>query len=212
MKTLGIIAILLLSIMGLLQINQAAGGVAGVFVVEGADEISDRSITASSPLINLVNDLSPRFVIEFANEIRFRRVNAVPAALQTQIKSVEDRPAIEFANALTYRPISYPKVLLNDTTPPAVIRISKTNANLFIVTNEFTTMIFQYGTTSGNYPSQLTADLFANQHVIPLSTFTAGQTVYYQVYLTDRSGNPSLSGEYQLLPTQTLFLPWLERR
>jgi len=211
MKTLPIIPILLLSIVGLLRINQASGAAAGEFVVEGADAMNDLSMTASSPLINLVNDLSPRFVIEFANQVHFRSVNAVPAVLQTQINSVEERPEIEFANALTYRPISYPAALINDTTPPSVIQISKTTANLYIVSNEYTTMVFQYGTTSGNYPFQLIDNLFAIQHWIPLSSLPAGQTVYYRVYLTDRSGNQSISGEYQLLPTRTIFLPLLKR-
>lgn len=186
-------------------------GTAGVIVLSNADGSNTFSMTSSSQLNALINQVASRIKVEMANALQYHPITAPPVALSGQITALANRIKIEFANDIRYHTIAYPKALIGDTTNPFIVQTSTSNAYLYITANELTTMEFQYGFTTGSYPNRVNAALYETTHAIPFSMFPKGQIVYYRVLLVDRSGNQSLSKEYVFTPPAQIFLPFVKK-
>lgn len=208
-RTLWIIGVLVLSVL-VLGFNLAQG-MAGTIVLTNADGSNTFTMTSSSPLNILINQVASRIKVTMANGLRYHAISAPPAEFSDRFNAVASRIKIQFANAIRYNPITYPKDLIGDTTNPFVTQTGTSGAYLYITANEFTTMVFQYGFSSGSYPAEVADALFAKSHALPLSLFPTGQRVYYRVRLVDRSGNLSLSREYVLVPPTKQYIPFLKR-
>lgn len=193
----------------LLGFNLVQG--AGTIVLTNADESKYFTVTSSSSLNALVNQVASRIKVAMANELHYQSITVAPAEFIGLFNAVVNRIKIQFANGIRYYSIAYPKDLVGDTTNPFVVQTSLSSAYLYITTNELTTMVFQYGFTPGSYPDEVNDVLFATTHSVPLNLFLAGQRVYYRVLLVDRSGNQSLSEEYDFVTPMKLYLPFIRR-
>jgi fibronectin type 3 domain-containing protein len=106
---------------------------------------------------------------------------------------------------------NYPLTLVNDKAPPQIDTVSVQPAgggdlSLTIVTNEYTRCSLAYGAASGNYTQTRQDNLFRYTHQFILTGLAPGQTYYYQVTSTDRSGNVSISPEASVSALTPLYL------
>lgn len=187
----------------------------GGFIINNADDLVTLDMVASTELNVLIANVAPRMIVEFANALREYDIVAVPSTLQTLLDQVEPRMVIEFANANRFYALDYPVDLIGDTAAPQVSGVSATssggNATVRWTTNEYTTSVLEYGTQSGNYPNSVVDGYFRTAHAITLSCATPGQTYYFRLHNTDRSGNSAQSGEYSFTCTQSVYLPVIVR-
>lgn len=80
-------------------------GQTSLFVITGADATNTIGMSNSSTLLSLVNNLLPRFVIEYANAKKTIPLAPVPSGLNAQIQQVLPRFVIEYANAKKVYPL-----------------------------------------------------------------------------------------------------------
>ena len=107
-----------------------ASGQSG-FIIENADATNAISFTSSAELDTLINQIAPRFVVEFANANQHYTLTAIPTALNDLLTTLQPRFVIEFARANKYyalTPIpSQLDTLLGQITPRFMLEFAKAN-------------------------------------------------------------------------------------
>jgi hypothetical protein len=180
------------------------------FTISGADAVVYVDTLGSSTLTGLIANVVDRFVVQFANEVKYVSMSPAPGNFLTLLGQVQDRVVIQFANANSYYPFLYPAAMIADTSPPQISRLSaSSNGSISWETDEYTTSELHYGTQPGNYPHTQTSPLYDRVHQFQLAGLIVGQTYYYKVICTDRSGNSTTSSEmsFTLQPVLHLYLP-----
>jgi hypothetical protein len=109
------------------------GWTADGIIVNNADDTLTLEIGSDQTLIGLVNQVAPRFVIEYANANKFYGLTDVPSDLRILFGKISPRFVIEYANAnkfynLTVAP-SELITLLGQVAPRFVLQYA--NANKF---------------------------------------------------------------------------------
>jgi hypothetical protein len=208
----------LLLLFVLLAIVVPARGQPSNFTIENADDSNILSVAASSELNTLIANVEPRFVVQHANANLYYAFGSMPSELLNLIGEVNDRCVIQYANENKYYSVTYPLELINDTTPPKISDVAaKTESSgdetITWNTDEFTTSTVEYGSQPGTYSQSVTDELFNKQHEIVLSGLTVGESYYYRITDTDRSGNSTRSSEYSFTVTVTsyVYLPAIMR-
>ncbi len=88
-----------------------------------------------------------------------------------------------------------------DTTPPIISSVASsafvTSAVMTWATDEPSTSIIEYGTTSG-YGSVSTSTVFTTAHSMAIAGLTANTTYHFRVASSDASGNVATSTDYTL--------------
>jgi|GEM_PF-803603 len=69
------------------------------FIIENADATNTLSFTASTELDTLINQIAPRFVVEFAHANRHYTLTAIPATLNDLLVTLQPRFVMQFAHA-----------------------------------------------------------------------------------------------------------------
>lgn len=193
--------------------------------IDGADEVSTVAVSPSQGLTNSLAVVGPRFVLQYANQLRYIELATVPASLQTLLAQVSDRFVLQYANANRLLRLSYPLALINDHALPVISALvasaSSTGiATITWTTDEFATGSVSYGTQPGVYTATVSDPLYAKGHMLTLPGLTLGVTYYYQVTSTDLSGNSAVSSEYSFTaqtPTPTpeqgpVYVPLVRKR
>ena len=204
-KRIAIIAVLIL--IGLLFVGPVFGKTNDSIVLGEADESNTFSITASQTLIDLISNIGTRFVLEFADAKQDFSMTTPASELFSLINQIEDRFVIEFADKANFIPISYPKSIINDTTPPIISNIVAQPSDIITwTTDEYATSTVIYGINTVGDIGEVSDPLFTKQHEIPLPGLTPGVTYIYQVRSTDRSGNTRTSSVQSYTPQETIFI------
>ncbi len=89
---------------------------------------------------------------------------------------------------------------VQDTTPPVISNvqassITDTSAMITWATNEPSSSVVNYGTSSGYYPSTATGAGGVTSHSVQLSGLSSGTAYFYRVTSADTSGNSAQSAE-----------------
>jgi hypothetical protein len=74
-------------------------GQSGSFTIENADATNTLDVTSSSELETLIDQVAPRFVMEFANANQVYTLTSLPIALDDLLETIQPRFVMEFANA-----------------------------------------------------------------------------------------------------------------
>ncbi|RLI99161.1 MAG: hypothetical protein DRP08_07515, partial [Candidatus Aenigmatarchaeota archaeon] len=87
-----------------------------------------------------------------------------------------------------------------DTTPPVISDIqtsyiTSNSATITWTTDEPSTSLVKYGTTSGSYPYSQEDTSYTTSHSITLTNLQANTTYYFVVNSTDKAGNSAQSSE-----------------
>jgi hypothetical protein len=133
MRRLQIILHLLLVILAF-GILQPVRGQSGGFTIENADDTNTLSFISSSTLETLIDQVTPRFVMEFANANKVYTLTPIPTALEDLLDAMEPRFVMEFANAnkvydLTPIPAQF-NTLLEQVAPRFVLEYANANRDL----------------------------------------------------------------------------------
>lgn len=184
------------------------------FIISNADAVVYLSTSPSAELNALISDVSPRFIVEYANGIKYYGMTPISVELQTLVEQVADRFVIQYANANRFYSLTYPLELIGDNIPPQISNLSaKSNGAVQWNTDEYTTCEVRYGTQSGIYPYMISDPLFYKLHQIMLTSLTPGTTYYYKVSCTDRSGNTTESTEQSFVASLAIYfyIPLVKR-
>ncbi len=157
-----------------------------------------------------------RVGMQYSDRARHLNLTAVPAALETQLNNVAARLAFQYPDSNRQIALDYPVALIGDTTPPTIesppeASFGATTAVVTWTTNEFTTYVFRHGASSGVYTEELSSTQFNNTHQAIMTGLSASETYYYQITITDLSGNQTTSQEYELEGEYYIYLPMIIR-
>ncbi len=208
------IAALLLS--ALLLLPTTARGQPTGFIITNADATSYVTTTASSQLNTLIGNVAPRFVVQYANGIRYYSIPPISSTLTSLMAQVGNRFVIQYANANRFYGFTYPAAMIGDTTPPLIatspmVSFGPSSATISWFTNEYATTLFRYGTQSGAYTKTMTDTLYFKLHEFTLTGLTPGRRYFYRVQHADRSGNVMQSQEYNFVAKSFVFLPLVKK-
>jgi len=133
MKRLHIILPLLLAILAF-GILQPVRGQGSGFIIENADATNTLSFTSSSELETLIDQVAPRFVMEFANANKVYTLTPIPSALNDLLDAMGPRFVMESANTnevydLTPIPTQL-DTLLGQIAPRFVLQFANANREL----------------------------------------------------------------------------------
>ena len=135
--------------------------------------------------------------------------------LQTLLGQVADRIILQYANTSRQMMLAYPGALIGDTVPPRIQNVRTQNVaggvKVLWMTDEFATGEVRYGTAPGTYPWVAGSRLYEKQHEVTLLGLTPGTTYYFVAFSIDRSGNQSITGEYQVQSRVQTYLPAILR-
>jgi hypothetical protein len=190
--------------------GEAVSNTTDSFTITGADAVAYVDTSGSSELNSHFGTVLPRFVVQAANSLGYFSLTPAPAGLSSLLTQVMDRFVIQAANANSYYPFVYPMDIIGDASPPRISGLTAASHGLISwETDEYTISQLLYGTQSGNYPNELTNPLYYRNHQFQLSGLTAGETYYFRVRCTDRSGNMTTSGErsFTYQTVKKLYLP-----
>lgn len=188
------------------------------FVIKNADESKYLSISGSSTLANLLENMGPRITVQYANEMQRSDLESIPAGLNNLLDLVQTRFIIQYANDNQILGTSYPKDMINDDQPPnagnpVVSRLAGSSVEIAWTTNEFTSSTVEFGTQPGQFTKTIKDDSYKKQHNVTVSNLTPGVTYYFRTSNTDRSGNRSFGKEqtFEIAETIYQFLPMVRR-
>ena len=98
----------------------------------------------------------------------------------------------------------------DDTWASRLVRAAG-GVKIIWTTDEFATGEVRYGTAPGTYPWVAGSRLYEKQHEVTLPGLTSGTTYYFVAFSIDRSGNQSVTGEYQIQARVQTYLPAILR-
>jgi hypothetical protein len=166
------------------------------FVISGADAVQFVDTTGSPDLEDLIQQVAVRFVVQFANQLKFYDVSPAPGELLDLIAQVKPRFVIQFANANRFYSFAFPVDIIGDTSPPVISNLTASNTGMVgWQTDEYAIGEVHYGLQSGNYTEVISNGLYQLNHNYQLTNLIGGQTYYLRVRSTDRSLNVSWSDE-----------------
>jgi hypothetical protein len=181
-----------------------ARGQSGDFIITNADAVAKVGLGGSSDLNTLIQQVAPRFVVEYANGIRYYTVGPTPVNLKTLLQQVLDRPVIQCANAAHLYVFAYPQHISGDSAPPVITEFGATPTGADSVsvvwwTDELASTIFEYGPLGEGYLQTTTDPLYLKRHEITLTGLPVGQIYHCRMTHTDRNNNAGQSAEYTLV-------------
>jgi hypothetical protein len=212
MKT-KIFVLLCILLLGVMLGSQIARGQPSGFVLERADASVNISVAPASELNTLITQVGPRFIVEYANTLKFYQVLAPPSELIDLIGSVGSRFVLEYANANRFYTVAYPNELIDDTAPPVILGIQFSSGGVIRwETDEYATSEMRIGTSPGVYTETYQSVLYSKVHQYQVPGMSPGVTYYFKVWNTDRSGNVSTSAESSVTLEQSLYIPLVNKR
>jgi hypothetical protein len=177
------------------------------FIISGADDVVYLSTSPSAELNDLIANVAPRFVIEYANGIKYYSLPPIPVELETLVGQVADRFVIQYANANHFYNLAYPKQLIGDNTPPLINNLTASaNGLVKWSTDEYAACAINYGTQSGIYPYSISDPLYYKLHQIQLINLIPGTTYFFVVSCSDRSENTAESIEHSFKVSESIFI------
>lgn len=191
--------------------------VANRMTTQYIDKLEYIGLVTPPPALNThLSAVDSRVGMQYADRARHAALAVVPPALQTRLDSVADRVTFQYPDRNRRVALGYPLALIGDTTPPAIVATpgdswNGTTAVITWTTDEFTTYVLRYGTSSGVYTQQVSSDVFRKDQWATLTGLSPTETYYYQITSTDLSGNQAISPEYVLEGTFYVHLPFVTR-
>ncbi len=134
MRQLKIVLLLLLTALTFSSLHPVRGKISS-FTIENADATNTLEVISSSGLETLINQVSPRFVMEFANANKVYDLTPIPNALDDLLANLQPRFVMEFANAnkiydLTPMPTQLGSLLLDNLKPRFILQYANANREL----------------------------------------------------------------------------------
>ena len=212
MKTQTYVSVIVALLTLLLITSPTSAGVNDGFIIVNADATSYISMTSSPELNTAIQGVADRFIVQYANGMKFYTMAPAPTDLQGLIDQVGTRFVFQYANANRYFAFAYPVNLIGDTAKPIISELTVTAANIVRwYTDEYATGEVQYGTQPGNYTKTVSDPHYYKLHQFQLEGLSPGVVYYYIVRSVDRSGNAVDSVENHFSLQRLIYLPLLRR-
>jgi hypothetical protein len=187
--------VLVIGLAAYVWIHQAQSQ-SGGFIISSADAVVYIDQANSPTLETLISSVVPRFVVQYANGMKYINTMPIPNDLQNLIGQVKDRFVFQYANANRYIQLDYPIGLVGDTDPPSIQNLSLSKD--WVVTwdtDELATGELSWGDHSGIYTQTISDTQYATSHQLQIVGLTPGVTYYFIVKSADRSHNITQSSE-----------------
>ncbi|NTU79486.1 MAG: hypothetical protein HGA45_08800 [Chloroflexales bacterium] len=196
--------------------------------VVGADGVRAEVSSPAAGLSAAVETAAPRVTASYAKSLRRADLSRL-AALSAAAGATAPHVSATYAKSLRSQALSFPKALLNDTTPPRAsapprVEVRQGQVVIVVEADKFVVVRVRFGSTPGAYPREVQVTLYGRQVKLVLgqlagsgpltaqADLTPG-TYYYRYSLTDLSGNSAESPEQQFTLTvgSKVFLPSIRR-
>ncbi len=92
------VLVLALALVAGLPVIQGARAQPSGITINGADAVNTFSITGDSTLFTLIKNVTPRFTLQYANELSTLPLVSIPDSLRTLLQSVQARFILQYAN------------------------------------------------------------------------------------------------------------------
>lgn len=209
-----LISLLVCCVVGVL-VGRADAQAPDAFIIDKADAQIVLGVQPSQNLNSLIGNVINHFLLDRADGRFDTTVGLLPDALQGLANQVRIHYIVDRADKnMVVNPL-YPALLINDHTPPVIIKNIVTTSGgaqiLVIETDEFTTIEVLYGFSSGNYPNSLKDPLYKFQHQLVLPSISAGQVLFVLVRAADRNTNMTTASELRITAYYSQFLPVIRR-
>lgn len=180
-------------------------------VVTGADTVQDMPITYSQDLMDSISSVGSRFVVHYANVMKYYSIAPIPGQLESLLGQIAPRFILQNANTNRELTLNYPVALIGDTTSPGVSAIEitpagETSTTISWTTDEYADSTVECGTESGTYTMTFSDPLYVEQHAVTLTGLTAGTIYYCRVSGADLSGNTYQGEEFSFEQEETFFI------
>lgn len=190
-------ALFIILVLGIFLMTFQAFGQSGGFIISGADAVVYLDQADSPTLDNLIALVAQRFVVRYANRMKYLDLVPIPSTLRDLFLQVKDRFIFQYANANRFIDLNYPANLVGDTDPPAIQNLAVNSSGLVSWdTDEYADGELFWGEQSGNYTLAISNTLYSLSHQLQMSGITPGKIYYYIVASSDRSGNTAQSQEH----------------
>jgi hypothetical protein len=162
-------------------------------------------------LSGVLESTEPRATLSYAKSLHHFDLG-MAGELSGVLEGTEPRVVMSYAKSGRRMVLAYPADLINDTTPPEAgeVHVTITLSQTAVITwtsSEFATTVVHYGTEPGSYPEEMEATDYEQTHEFEITGLTEGETVYYTISHTDRSGNtvtlPESSFVFSASPDET---------
>lgn len=197
-----VIVALMIAALWLLLPTATHGQTPPGFIITNADATTYVTTTASSQLIGLIGLVPSRFVVQYADSMRFGAMSSISSTLLSLIAQVPYRFVIQYADASRFYGFTYPAAMISDTVPPTITEAvtctigSTASITISWMTNEYADGAVLYGTLHGVYTQTVSNPLYFKLHSITLTGLRPGVDYHYVVRSADRSRNVYTSPEY----------------
>ena len=190
--------------------------VANRIATEYSDALEHIGLSAPPTELNThLTNIIDRVATEYSDGIRHISLPTLPATLNTRLSNVANRVAFEYADKnRKVATLIYPKDMIDDTDPPEFtnepeVFLSSNNVIINWGTNEFANFTLKYGTSPSTYDEEVSNKLYYETHQATLTGLDLSKTYYYQITLTDLSGNQFISSEFEIEGTYNIYLPMI---
>lgn len=107
MKSLALLLLLILiAVGGVSLIAYSASAQGDGFIIERADAVRTADTSGSGQLNLVLEDVSPRFIVQFANQLRHATLSPAPSSLVNKLDDVAPHYVIQFANGNRFIPVT----------------------------------------------------------------------------------------------------------
>lgn len=190
-------ALILVSVLAAFVLIHQANGQSTGFIITNADAVVYIDPAGSPTLETLITSVTPRFVVQYADVMKFVSVIPIPDALRNLFEQIQDRFVFQYADANRSYPLNYPVNIVGDNDPPVILNLTVNGSGLVSWnTDEYSDGELVWGDQSGIYTSAISNTLYSMSHHLQMSGLVPAQVYYFRVASTDRSGNNVQSGEY----------------
>ena len=190
-----VIAVLMIMALLLLLPTATHGQTPPGFIITDADATTYVTTTLTMP----IPDVPQRFVMQYADGMRYYNVPSISSTLLSLLSQVSDRFVIKYADANRFYGFTYPAAMISDTVPPTITEAvtctigSTDTITVSWMTNEYADGAVLYGTLPGVYTQTVSNPLYFRLHSITITGLRRGIDYHYVVRDADRSGNMFLT-------------------
>ena len=202
---------------GTVTMNAQVDATAPIFISEPAVAYISNSLAVieweTDELANASVSYWPQGSTEIQRKSSTEFLNAPQLLLNNLISSTVYEYQVEVADPTGNRLISATKSFTSTATPdvsaplfasqPIVSNVDDNSLVIGFTGNEYVTTQISYGSSADDLSESVFADKFQNSHSIKVSDLTSASNYYYQVSISDISGNITVSDVLQAITSGT---------
>lgn len=182
--------------------------------VANADASKSIGLASNPSLTTVLSSVAVRIGINQGDAVRQLEMANVPTEFKSLLDAVTARVTFHYADANREMLLGYPKVAINDTTPPAFVTPPQpSGASITWTSDEYAIGELSYGTQSGVYIETLREASYTKLHTFSISNLQQEQAYFIKAAQSNLSGLRAERNEEKLdvAAQRFVYLPLTRR-